>query len=156
METTAGNPVAGGGLHVAACLMLELDSGGIASITANYLNPRGTGIWGYESLRILGESGMVESIRGGKHTRLVIGDEDHGELKTDAPGIDYLDAYLATILGKGDMPITLEEELSPTRWAIRAKGKQLNFAAPWDKAQKENYEPKTKVPAEKSDEEHPV
>jgi predicted dehydrogenase len=121
LETTAGNPAGDGGLRMAACLMMELEGGGLASITANYLNPKGTGVWGYESLRILGEHGMVESGRGGAHTRLVIGGTDHGPLSTDAPGLDYLDAYLRLLTGAGEMPLTLEEELRPTRWVLRAK-----------------------------------
>lgn len=121
LETTAGNPAGDGGLHMAACLMMELEGGGLASVTANYLNPTGTGVWGYESLRIWGENGMVESTRGGAHTRLVIGETDHGPLNTSVPGIDYLDAYLRLLTGAGDMPLTLEEELRPTRWVLRAK-----------------------------------
>ncbi|MDF3058913.1 MAG: oxidoreductase domain protein [Rariglobus sp.] len=121
METTTGNPEGDGGLRMAACLMMELEGGGLASITANYLNPKGTGIWGYESLRIFGEHGMVESLRGGAHTRLVIGGTDHGPLSTETPGIDYLDAYLGLLTGAGDMPLTVEEELLPTRWVLRAK-----------------------------------
>lgn len=121
IETGMGNPVKGGGLRMAASLMLELENGGVASVSANYLNPRGTGVWGDETLRILGTLGMVESHHGGKNTRLVIGETDHGALDTTAPGIDFLAAYLQTISGKGAMPFTLEEELSPTRWVIRAK-----------------------------------
>jgi len=123
METTFGNPIAGGGLRMAANLMLELENGGLASITANYLNTRGSGVWGDESLRIRGTLGVVESIRGGTDTRLVIGDTNHGKVDTSAPGFDYLQTYLQTIAGQGEMPISLEEELSPTRWVIRAKRK---------------------------------
>jgi predicted dehydrogenase len=121
MESTAGNPVAGGGLRMAACLMLVLEGGGLASIAANYLNPKGSGQWGYETLRILGEQGFVESTQSGRHTRLVVGDRDHGALDLSAPGLDYFDAYLATLRGTGEMPLTLQEELSPTRWVLRAK-----------------------------------
>lgn len=127
LETTAGNPAGAGGLRMAACLMMELEGGGLASITANYLNPAGTGVWGYESLRIFGEHGMLESTGGGAHTRLVIGGTDHGALCVDAPGIDYFDAYLRFLTGAGDMPLTLEEELRPTRWVLRAKA---GLAAP--------------------------
>jgi predicted dehydrogenase len=122
MESRAGNPK-DGGLRMASALLLRLENGGIASVTANYLNPRGTGVWGYESLRIFGTLGMMESIRGGKETRLVVGDVDHGPLDVSARGIDFLAAYLEAIAGKGKMPLTLEEELSPTRWVIRAKQK---------------------------------
>lgn len=121
LETDAGNPEGDGGLRMAACLMMELEGGGLASITANYLNPKGTGAWGYESLRIWGERGMVESTRGGEITRLVIGGEDLGPLDTSEPGIEYLDMLLASIAGGGEMPFDVEEELRPTRWVIRAK-----------------------------------
>ncbi len=121
LETTAGNPSGDGGLRMAACLMMELEGGGLASITANYLNPGGTGVWGYETLRILGERGMVESTQGGAHTRLAIGGTDHGPLIPNGPGIAYLDAYLGLLTGSVEMPLSLEEELSPTRWALRAK-----------------------------------
>ena len=121
LETTAGNRGGEGGLRMAACLMLELEGGALGSIAANYLNPPGTGVWGYETLRILGDRGMVESTQGGRHTRLVIGDQDHGPLDLADPGINYLDSYLDSILGRGEMPLSLDEELSPTRWGIRAK-----------------------------------
>jgi predicted dehydrogenase len=120
-ETTLGNPVPRGGLRMAAALSFVLENGGLASVTANYLNPRGTGTWGYESLKIFGTLGLVESQRGGQLTRLVIGDKDFGALDVSAPVINYLEVYLKTILGLGQMPFTLEEELSPTRWVIRAK-----------------------------------
>jgi predicted dehydrogenase len=121
MESTASNPVHGGDLRMAACLMMGLEGGGLASLVANYLNPPGTGLWGYETLRILGDKGLVESMQSGRHTRLVIGDRDCGRLDLSEPGVEYLDAYLNAIRGVGDMPLTLEEELSPTRWVIRAK-----------------------------------
>ena len=122
LETTAGNPLGDGGLRMAACLAMELEGGGLASISANYLNPKGTGIWGYESLRILGELGMVESTQGGAHTRLVIGGTDQGPLEMNpSGGIDYFDAFLEMLTGRDAMPLTLEEELSPTRWVLRAK-----------------------------------
>ena len=118
----AGNLAGDGGLRMAACLMMGLEDGGLASVAANYLNPKGTGVWGYESLRILGELGMVESTQGGAHTRLVIGGTDHGPLeKTALGGIDYFDAFLEMLAGMGTMPLTLEEELRRTRWVLRAK-----------------------------------
>ena len=126
IETGLGNPVPGGGLLMASVLMFRLKNGGVASVCANYLNPRGTGVWGDESLRILGTLGMVESTRGGANTRLVIGETNHGALDTTAPGVNYLEAFLRTILGQGEMPVSLEEELSPTRWVIRAKRDAAN------------------------------
>lgn len=121
METTASNPVPSGGLRMAASLVCDLEGGGLATISANYRNPRGTAMWGYETLRIIGSQGFVESTQSGRHTRLVVGDEDLGPLDVSAPGIEYLDAFLDAIRGRAEMPLTLQEELSPTRWAIRAK-----------------------------------
>lgn len=121
VETTLGNPIADGALRMAASLMLTLKNGGVASLSANYLNPRGTGIWGDESLKILGTLGMIESRAGGKFTRLVLGESDLGPIETRAPGISWTDAVFAEISGAGPMPLTLAEELSPTRWAIRAR-----------------------------------
>jgi hypothetical protein len=101
--------------------MFQLEGGAIGSIAANYLNPLGTGTWGYETLRILGEKGMVESTPAGPATRLVIGDRDLGPLALSAPAPDYFELYLRALRGERNMPLTLDEELSPTRWVIRAK-----------------------------------
>jgi predicted dehydrogenase len=120
-ETRLGNPVPGGGLRMAASLLLTLANGGLASVSANYLNPRGTGTWGDESLRILGTRGMVESRAGGRHTRLVIGERDEGPLDTAPPALSWLDLFLTELGGGPALPLTLEEELSPTRWTIRAR-----------------------------------
>jgi predicted dehydrogenase len=121
LETTAGNPAGEGGLRMAASLMMELEGGGLASISANYLNPAGTGVWGYESLRIIGERGFVESQRGGQQTRLVIGGTDLGALPISGRGLDYWDEFMRLVSGAGEMPLSLAEELRPTRWVLRAK-----------------------------------
>jgi predicted dehydrogenase len=125
VETTLGNPRraarSDGGLRMAASLLLTLKNGGVASLSANYLNPRGTKIWGDESLKILGTRGIVESLAGGARTRLVIDDRDHGPLDTTPPARTWLQTLFAALEGRAIMPLSLEEELSPTRWAIRAK-----------------------------------
>lgn len=121
VDTALGNPVASGGLRIASSMMLTLANGGVASLSANYLNPRGTGIWGDESLKILGTLGIVESRAGGKFTRLVVGDHDLGPLNTGFTRINWLDTYFEHIATRAPMPLTLAEELSPTRWAIRAR-----------------------------------
>lgn len=123
METSLGNPITGGGLIMAASLLIGLSNGGVATISSNYLNPRGTGIWGDESLKILGSKGLVESRAGGRFTRLVVGDVDHGPIDTSTPGINWLDTFFGEIMGKATFPLSLDEELSPTRWTIRARDK---------------------------------
>lgn len=120
VQTSLGNPVAGGGLHMAASLQLQLQNSGIASVAANYLNPSGSGLWGDDSLKILGTRGIIESRSGGRFTRLIVGGRDLGPFDSDHPCPDWLDCILSEIIHGTPMPISLEEELSPTRWVIRA------------------------------------
>jgi predicted dehydrogenase len=120
-ETKLGNPVAGGELRMAATLMAELENGGLASIACNYLNPAGTQIWGNESLKIIGTQGFVESRQGGQTTRLFVGEKDLGAIKIPEQIPTWLDRIIAEITEAIPFPIPLEQELSPTRWVIRAK-----------------------------------
>jgi predicted dehydrogenase len=120
LTTGRGNPAGENGLHMAASLVARLENGGIASLQSNYLNPRGTGIWGCDSLKILGSEGMVESRDGGAYTRLVIGDRDMGPLVPVEGAPVWLDYVLRHIREGTPPPVDLELELSPTRWAIRA------------------------------------
>ena len=120
-ETILSNPVTGGGLRMAANLSAKLRNGGIASVACNYLNQSGTGIWGDESLKILGSKGIIESRNGGQTTRLVIGDRNLGSIDTSEASLNWFDRVIQAALGQSSLPLSLEEELSPTRWAIRAK-----------------------------------
>ena len=121
IETRKGNPVADGGLHMAATLMLTLENGGVAGIVANYLNPKGFGMHGNEHLRIFGTKGFIEAVDGATRTRLVVGDRDHGPIDISEPGWDYFNLMLNSILDGTPMPYTLADELHPTRVVIRAK-----------------------------------
>jgi predicted dehydrogenase len=120
LETTLGNPKRGN-LRMATSLMMRLQNGGVASMLCNYLNPSAFGTWGNETLRIFGTEGMLEAVDGGTRTRLVLNDKDCGGLEIEHGGYDYLDLYLNSLLGCGEMPLSLEEELHPTRIVIRAK-----------------------------------
>lgn len=121
LETRLGNPDPAGQSRMAACLAMTLDNGGLASITANYLNPSGTGIHCYESLVIHGTKGLVESLRGGTLTRLVIGSIDHGALDVSTPVKSQFQHLLEHLVLGVPMPIPLNDELSPTRWMLHAK-----------------------------------
>lgn len=120
VETGLGNPQSGG-LKMAASLMAELDNGGVAGIIANYLNPKGFGLWGNEHLRIFGTKGFIETTDGGTRTRLVVEDKDLGSIDTSAPVKNYFNMYIDSLLGRSSMPLSLDDELHPTRMAIRAK-----------------------------------
>ncbi len=125
-ETTLGNPVADGGLRMAAALLARLENGGVAVVTANYLNPPGFGSWGNEMVRIFGTQGMIEGTDGGTRTRLVVGKEDRGPLDLSATPPDWFGCVTADCLGTGAMPLALEDELHPLQVVIRA-----NAAAKW-------------------------
>jgi hypothetical protein len=120
-ETRLGNPVPDGGLRMASSLMIRLESGGVASVLVNYLNPKGMGRWGNDHVRIFGTKGFVEAMDGGAQTRLVVGEKDLGPLDTAAPAPDYFDRYLDSLCGGTPMPLAPEEEVHPTRMTIRAR-----------------------------------
>ena len=121
LETSLGNPVPAGGLQIASALTARLENGGVASIIANYLNPKGFGSWGNEHLRIFGWNGMVESVDGGQRTRLVIGDKDLGPVDVSKPVKSFFDSVVDSVLGRAPMPLSLARELHPTRIVLRAK-----------------------------------
>lgn len=123
VETSLGNPVGGGGLRMAASIILELDNGGVGAIVANYLhhNTWRVGSWGNEMLRIFGTKGFIETVDGAARHRMVLADRDTGTIDM-APSLpDYFDMMIGEILGNGRMPLSIEDELHPTRMAIRAK-----------------------------------
>ncbi len=119
-ETKLGNPKAGN-LRMAASMSIRLENGGVASILSNYLNPRSFTSWGNETLRIFGTKGFVEAVDGGTKTRLVLGEKDCGQIEINEKPLDYFDMYVDSLLGKGKMPISLEDELHPLRMLIRCR-----------------------------------
>lgn len=120
VETKLGNPKPGN-LRMAVSLNIMLENGGVASIISNYLNPRAFPSWGNETLRIFGTKGFVEAVDGGAKTRLVLGEKDCGQIVVKEKPMDYFDMYIDSLLGKGSMPLSLEDELHPLRMLIRAR-----------------------------------
>ena len=122
-ETTLGNPVPGGECRRASAMSFQLANGGLATGIANYLCPAPPhwGRWGYETLRIWGVNGFVESLDGGRVGTLAVTGQECSSLDFSVPGTDFLGLLLEEIqTGKTLLPFTLEDELSPTRWVIRA------------------------------------
>jgi predicted dehydrogenase len=120
-ETRAGNPVPGHDCRMAVGVHCTLANGGLASGIANYLNPMGDRCWGYEILRVFGTAGIVESTLETGAARLLRPGRAPEMLDVSAPGEDYFDLYVRSLLGQAAMPLTIEDELSPTRWMVRAK-----------------------------------
>jgi predicted dehydrogenase len=121
VETRLGNPQPASACRMACSMVMELANGGLASAICNYLNPFAGRLWGYEILRIFGTRGLVESNADGSLARLIPVDGTPVDLDVREPTLDYFDVYVDALLGLGAMPLTLEEELSPTRWVIRGK-----------------------------------
>lgn len=120
VETGLGNPEVGG-LRMATAFQGMLENGGCASAIANYLNPRGFGHWGNEAVRVFGSKGMIEAVDSGTKTRLVIGEKDFGPLQLGAECDSYFTLYVRMLLGLGELPFSIEEELHPLRVLLRAK-----------------------------------
>ena len=126
-----------GELHTAASYLMRLEGGGVASVLANYLNPPTFGTWGNEHVRIFGTRGFVEATDAGTKTRLVLNERDCGplpvDISVDAPGAGkrYFDAYIDSLLGQGEMPISLEEELHPLRMVLRARASAEQADTEW-------------------------
>ena len=79
---------------------------------------------GYETLRIFGTKGFIESVDGGARTRLVTRDAVVDPLPREGSGAgDYFDFVAAHLVAGTPMPLTLDEELHPLRMLLRAKEK---------------------------------
>lgn len=121
IETSLGDPDPAGKLRMAAILMLRLKSGGVAAVTANYLNQAEFGLWGHEDLRIFGTLGFVETKEKGQWIDMVIRGEGSRRLAPAGGRRNYFEMILDEILEGIPMPLTLNEELHPTRIVIRAR-----------------------------------
>ena len=130
MQTPLGETRPGSDLQMAYHITGQLENGGLYAVIANYLNPTGFGTWGNEMVRVFGTKGMMESVDAGKRTRLVVGDQDRGEIDTSGPAPDWLSLVLDDVLGKNAMPIDLQTELQPTRTVIRARATVTQVVVP--------------------------
>ena len=120
-ETRLGNPNPASQCRIAAGFHMTLENGGLASGICNYLNPIQARCWGYEIVRIFGTEGILESCAEGAHARLLLNGQEPRDLERAIPSEDYFDRFIALLKDGTPMPMTLEEELNPTRWVIRAR-----------------------------------
>jgi predicted dehydrogenase len=121
VETQLGNPAGAGECRRAVSMLMQFENGGVGSAVCNYLNPIQKVCWGYEIVRVFGTLGTVESNADGNRARLLLTGQPPQELAPKEPSEDYLALFLASLQGGPAMPLTMEEELSPTRWVVRAK-----------------------------------
>ena len=123
VETRLGNPQPNSQCQMAVSMLMRLANGGVASAVCNYLNPMQQICWGYEILRVFGTRGIIESDFARNQTRLLLTGQPPQELNAAEPADDYFDLFLRSIGAGFTMPLSLEDELSPTRWVIRAKNR---------------------------------
>jgi predicted dehydrogenase len=120
-ETRLGNDHPGSDCRRAVSMLMTLENGGVASAICNYLNPSGHIAWGYEILRVFGTAGIVESNLLDGTARLLKPDAAPESLDTSAPASSNLALIIDSLLDATPLAMSLSDELSPTRWVIRAK-----------------------------------
>jgi len=119
-ETRLGNNHAGSNCRRAVSMLMTLENGGVASAICNYLNPSGHIVWGYEILRVFGTAGIVESnsLDGTARLLKLSAAPEALDISTITPS--SLDMMIYSLLDGTSMPISLTDELSPTRSVVRA------------------------------------
>jgi predicted dehydrogenase len=119
-ETRLGNDHAGSDCRRAVSMLMTLENGGVASAICNYLNPAGHIVWGYEILRVFGTAGTVESNSLDGTARLLKPGAAPEALDISTTAPSSLDMMIDSLLDGTPMPISLTDELSPTRSVVRA------------------------------------
>ena len=128
-ESTIGNQGSGSECRRAASVIMRLGNGGVASGVANYGTPAPPhwNRWGYETVRIFGEDGFVESINHGEIGRIVTSGgivNLAAEAAGEAGGVgrpSFTELVLRELAGKITPMLAIEDELHPTRMVNRAK-----------------------------------
>ena len=120
-ERTFGNDHPNSECRRAVSMIMTLANGGLASAVCNYLNPAKQLAWGYEIVRIFGTRGIVETDALRKSARLLRDGKDPLDLDTEAPCPSWFDRVIGAFVGREPLPLSLGEELSASRWTIRAK-----------------------------------
>lgn len=120
METTLGNPK-NGGLRMAAVLNMKLETNGIATVIANYLNQPGTNIWGNEELRIFGVNGYLRTNI--LNNTVEVYTKDDAIVYETVPVNSLFQILINCIACNKPLPMSAYELTHPTRLAIKAKQK---------------------------------
>ncbi len=120
-QTRLGNKTEDSGLFTASSWTMTLENGGVASVCANYLNPKSFPTWGNEAVRVFGTEGMIEVTDGGTRSHWYAPTEDLGSIDvSNSDCKDFFDLYMAHLRFGEPMPMSLDEELHPLRVVIRA------------------------------------
>jgi predicted dehydrogenase len=126
-ETSLGNAHEGSDCQRAVSFLMTFENGGNGTAIANYLCPQSWSGWGYDILRIFGTKGFVEVLDHGRLGQIVLEGIEPRSLDFAEPVVNFFAMMLEEIrTGSAVIPMTLEEELSPTRWVLRAKRTMRN------------------------------
>jgi predicted dehydrogenase len=123
VENTVGNPIASGGLHLAASMTARLDNDAVVSVAANYHNPRGHSRWADDELRLYGRDGMIMTNH--QHDVHVVTHDAHTIMTCPAqpPAFQHvIDVVNKKSLRKRDVMW----DLHPTHAVIAAKASAMN------------------------------
>jgi predicted dehydrogenase len=128
-ESTVGNHGDASDCRRAASVIMRLANGAVASGIANYATPSPPhwDRWGYETVRIFGVDGFIESINHGEVLRIVsskgIVNLAEGAAAGDASARrpSFTELVLREVAGEIAPVLSLEHELHPTRMVNRAK-----------------------------------
>ena len=123
-ETRVGNDHTDSDCRRAVSMMMTLENGGVASAICNYFNPSSHLAWGYEILRVFGTEGIIESNLLDGITRLLKPGSAPEAIDTSTPAPTTLDLMIDSLIDGTSPPMSLLDELSPTRWVIRSKNKR--------------------------------
>ena len=119
VETAKGNPhraeYADGGLRMAASFLFSFKNGAVATVNANYLNPKGYGVWGNERLIAFCTKGSIETDML-THEVKISTDSGTRTLSCGA-GKDYFKMVADHLNGLAERPFPEELEFLPTRAA---------------------------------------
>lgn len=119
-ETRLGNDHVDSDCRRAVSMLMTLENAGVASAICNYLNPSSHIVWGYDILRVFGTAGIVESNTLDGTARLLKPSAAPEPLDISAPAPSSLDLIIDSLLDGTPIPISLTEELSPSRCVVRA------------------------------------
>ena len=120
-ETRLGNDHPESDCRRAVSMLMTLENGGVASAICNYLNPSRQLSWGYDIVRVFGTEGIIESNLLDGTSRLLKPGAEPEPIDTSAPVRSTLDLMIDSLLDGTPAPMSMADELRPTRCVIRAK-----------------------------------
>lgn len=121
VQTHLGNIDRERGLFTASSWVMTLENGGVASACVNYLNPKGFGRWGNETVRVFGTEGMIEVVDGSRSSHIYMSKCNEGAIDiSESDCVDFFDQYMSHLRFGKEMPMSLEEELHPLRVVLIA------------------------------------